>query len=126
MNKNGKKASYIPIISPTLNKNNLMDTYTDLSDDELVEYLEAQIEQALMQIQINQLEQDILNNKASYTWVDDESELRKRANDAGFTDKNNTNTMHISLDEMYSETTIEKIPSNWFNDICEFFSNLVA
>lgn len=86
--------------------------------------LESQF--ASKQLEINQLEQDILNNKASYTWVDDESELRKRANDAGFTDKNNTNTMHISLDEMYSETTIEKIPSNWFNDICEFFSNLVA
>lgn len=53
--KNGKKTSYIPIISPTLNKNDLMNRYTDLSDDELVEYLEAQIEQALMQIQINQL-----------------------------------------------------------------------
>ena len=81
---------------------------------------------ASKQLQINQLQQDILDNKASYTWVDDEAELRRRAGDAGFTDKNSGNTMQIPLDDMYAETTIDDIPSNWFNDICEFFSKLIA
>jgi transcriptional regulator with XRE-family HTH domain len=53
--KNGKKASYIPTVSPTLNKNDLIDTYTNLSDDELIEYLETQIEHAMIQIQVNKL-----------------------------------------------------------------------
>ena len=88
--------------------------------------LESQF--ANKQMQINQLEQDILASRASYTWVDDDAELKKRARDAGFTDKNNTNTMEIPLTEMYVdvETDVESIPSNWFNDICEFFSKLVA
>ncbi len=81
---------------------------------------------ASKQIQINQLEQDIINKEASYTWIDDENELRRRASDAGFTDKSKANTMKVPLNEMYTETTIEDIPSNWFNDICEFFSKLIA
>ena len=81
---------------------------------------------ASKQVQINQLEQDILNGHASYTWIDDEAQLRKRAVDAGFTDKNAANTMKIPLSEMYVENVVEEIPSNWFNDICEFFSKLVA
>ena len=81
---------------------------------------------ASKQMQINQLEQDIINKEASYTWIDDETELRRRASDAGFTDKSNANTMKIPLDDMYNEATIDEIPSNWFNDICEFFSKLIA
>ena len=86
--------------------------------------LESQF--ASKQLQINQLEQDIINNQASYTWIDDETELRRRASEAGFTNKSNSNTMHIPLDEMYKENAVEEVPSNWFNDICEFFSKLIA
>ncbi len=36
------------------------------------------------------------------------------------------NSFTVSLDEFYVEPEIEKLPSNWFNDVCEFFSSLFA
>ncbi len=86
--------------------------------------LEAQF--ASKQLQINQLQEDILNQKASYTWIDNDLDLKKWADSNGFHDIQESNTMVIELDEMYEESSIEELPSNWFNDICEFFSGLFA
>ena len=36
------------------------------------------------------------------------------------------NSFVFSLDDFHVEQEIEKLPSNWFNDVCEFFSQLFA
>lgn len=47
--------------------------------------------------------------------------------DAGYVEKvEGENLFTLSLDDFYVEPEIEKLPSNWFNDVCEFFSNLFA
>ena len=50
--KNGKKTSYIPIAGPTLNKEDMINNYTDMSDEDLIKYLNTQIECAYSQIQL--------------------------------------------------------------------------
>lgn len=86
--------------------------------------LEAQF--ASKQLQINQLQQDILNQKATYTWIENDLDLKEWADSNGFQVKDQTNTMVIELDDMYIESTTDELPTNWFDSLCEFFSQLVA
>lgn len=44
----------------------------------------------------------------------------------GFVESNETNTFRVSLEEIPAEPTVAELPSNWFNDVCEFFSKLFA
>ena len=86
--------------------------------------LESQF--ASKQLQINQLQQDILAKKASYTWVENDLDLKEWADMNGFQVKTDENTMVIQLEEMYVEPEIQDVPTNWFNDVCEFFGKLFA
>lgn len=86
--------------------------------------LESQF--ASKQLQINQLQQDILNQKATYTWIENDLDLKEWADSNGFYEKDHTNTMVIELDEMYLESTTDELPTNWFDSLCEFFSKLIA
>lgn len=81
---------------------------------------------ASKQLEINRLEQDILNQKATYTWIDNDLDLKKWAVFEGFHEIQDSNTMVIQLDEMYEESSTEELPSNWFNDVCKFISGLFA
>lgn len=78
------------------------------------------------QLQINALEQSISANKASYNEVTSDEYMIKLATDAGYYEPNESNTITIKLGEMFEEPSIEEVPSNWFNDVCEFFSKLFA
>lgn len=78
------------------------------------------------QLQINALEQSISANKASYNEVTSDEYMTKLATDAGYYEPNESNTITIKLGEMFEEPSIEEVPSNWFNDVCEFFSKLFA
>lgn len=78
------------------------------------------------QLQINALEQSISANKASYNEVTSDEYMTKQATDAGYYEPNESNTITIKLGEMFEEPSIEEVPSNWFNDVCEFFSKLFA
>ena len=53
--KNGKKLSYMHVACPTSNKEDMLLNYLDLSDEDLVNYINTQIEYAQMQIHIYQL-----------------------------------------------------------------------
>ena len=47
--------------------------------------------------------------------------------DQGFVEAvENVNTYRVSFDEIPAEPAVEPLPSNWFNDVCEFFSRLFA
>lgn len=50
--KNGKKTSYIPIVGPTVNREDIFTNYTDMSDEDLIKYLDTQIECAYAQIKL--------------------------------------------------------------------------
>ena len=46
--------------------------------------------------------------------------------DNNFEEINSSNTKTIKIDEVYEEDSVQEVPSNWFNDVCEFFSKLFA
>ena len=78
------------------------------------------------EIQIKNLRESISNSKVTYTLVSDDEYIREWAETNNYVDKTETNSFVIDLDEMIEEETITEIPSNWFNDVCEFFSKLFA
>lgn len=80
------------------------------------------------QLQINMLEQSISELNNEYIRVTSDENLKQWAEDESnnFVEKDDYNTKVIYLDEAYIESTVEEIPSNWFNDVCEFFSKLFA
>lgn len=73
---------------------------------------------------ISELQISISKLTGEYNMLDDIEYLKSLASNAGYIEANESNSMHISLDEMYNEETVEKIPSNWFNDVCEFITSL--
>ena len=78
------------------------------------------------QQQINNLEQSISAAKNTYKLVTSEDEIEKWAESEGYVIKDETNSVVINIGEVYEEETIQDVPSNWFNDVCEFFSKLFA
>ena len=73
---------------------------------------------------VAELQLSISELKETYNMLDNDEALKDRAENAGFVEKNDTNTARVSLGEFYTEETVEKLPSNWFNDVCEFFSRI--
>lgn len=55
-----------------------------------------------------------------------EAELTSNPGEFGFEMSNSSNTHVVPVDKMPTEPVIEELPSNWFNDVCEFFSKLFA
>lgn len=76
------------------------------------------------QATVIELQASISELKETYNLLDNSEALKDRAENAGYVEKDNTNTVYVSLGEFYTEETIEELPSNWFNDVCEFFSRL--
>lgn len=80
------------------------------------------------QSQINMLNASISDLNVKYNYYTSEDylgDLETWANEHDYKYIQDC-TVTIQLDEMYEESTIEEIPSNWFNDVCEFFSRLFA
>lgn len=46
------------------------------------------------------------------------------AKNNGYVEVSDKNTTVINLGEFHEEQSIEQLPSNWFNDVCDFLSNL--
>jgi len=77
------------------------------------------------QQQINELEMRISASEAQYNIkVNDGFDEWVADND--FTPVNSENTKVIRIDKVYKESTVQEVPTNWFNDVCEFFSKLFA
>ena len=64
--------------------------------------------------------------KDKYTLMSDDGFVKDAASNSGFVESTDSNTEILSYGEVYSEPVIEELPSNWFNDVCDFFSNLFA
>lgn len=77
------------------------------------------------QQQINELEMRISASEAQYNIkVNDGFDEWVANND--YTPVNSENTKVIRIDKIFKESTVEEVPTNWFNDVCEFFSKLFA
>ena len=79
------------------------------------------------QQQINSLEQSILASEGSYDLVSSNEYVDNWAGQNGYVDKQDgVNSFKINIDEIYEEEVLQEVPTNWFNDVCEFFSKLFA
>lgn len=77
------------------------------------------------QAQINTLNASITQQSKTYSEYTSIAKLEEWAENKKYKHINEI-TKVIELGEMYEEPVIEEIPSNWFNDVCEFFSKLFA
>lgn len=76
------------------------------------------------QLEISQINQSINELMVEYNELTNPNNVQDMG---GYVEKvEGVNSFKLSLDDFYEEPEIEKIPSNWFNDVCEFFSNLFA
>ena len=78
------------------------------------------------QITIAELQASISDLKSEYNKMTDDGYLMGEASNSGFVESNSSNTTVLEYGETYAEPVIEELPSNWFNDVCDFFSNLFA
>lgn len=78
------------------------------------------------QIEISELQSRINDLQAEYNSMSDDGYVKDKATIAGFVDSNSSNTTVLNYGDVYAESVIEELPSNWFNDVCDFFSNLFS
>ena len=78
------------------------------------------------QVEINALTQSIMGLKEEYNLLSDDEQIKIKAEDAGYVDSTDDNTIVVDFNSYYAEQVIEEVPSNWFNDVCDFFSKLFA
>ena len=101
----------------------------DYYDRETEKKLNTKIESqfASKQIEIASLEKSISDSKATYTLVNDDEYLRQWAETNEFVQADDTNTIVVDISKFYEQPAgPEDVPSNWFNDVCEFLSRLFA
>ena len=77
------------------------------------------------QVEINQIQESIMRLQNTYNEMSDDDYVIQEADGLGFKDATD-DTITLTVGEVYTEPVIEELPSNWFNDVCDFFSNLFA
>ncbi|MBR7172259.1 MAG: hypothetical protein IKD36_00470 [Clostridia bacterium] len=83
------------------------------------------------QVEINQLQASIMELQKSYNEMSSDQyiigEVQTPVDEGGLGFKDAADsTITLSVGDVYTEPVIEELPSNWFNDVCDFFSNLFA
>lgn len=78
------------------------------------------------QITVNELQSSISSLTAEYNSLSEDGSVKQSASNSGYVESTDSNTTPLSIGEVYTESVIEELPSNWFNDVCDFFSNLFA
>lgn len=78
------------------------------------------------QITVSELQASITGLKSEYNLISDDGNMKDVASNSGYVDSTDSNTTILNVGEVYSEPVVEELPSNWFNDVCDFFSNLFA
>lgn len=73
---------------------------------------------------ISELQISITDLTDEYNLLGDTEYLKQLIDDAGYISSDDSNTITITLDEMFEERVVEEIPSNWFNDVCNFISSI--
>lgn len=78
------------------------------------------------QITIEELQTSITRLKGEYNKMTDDGHIKQEASNSGFVESTDSNTTVLEYGDVYTEPVIEELPSNWFNDVCDFFSKLFA
>ena len=78
------------------------------------------------QIEINALTESIIGLKEEYNLLSDDEQIKIKAENEGYVDSTSDNTIVVDFNSYYTEPTVEELPSNWFNDVCDFFAKLFA
>ena len=78
------------------------------------------------QIEINALTESIMGLKEEYNLLSDDEQIKIKAENEGYVDSTSDNTIVVDFNSYYTEPTVEELPSNWFNDVCDFFAKLFA
>lgn len=76
------------------------------------------------QFTVNELNVRINELQSQYNELSDDDNFYRNAVDNNYVRPDESNTVHMSSSDLYEEETIEKLPSNWFNDFCNFLSRL--
>lgn len=76
------------------------------------------------EIAINELQNSISNLSDEYKLLDSEESTKQVAEAAGYVEISGENSKIVSLDDMYTEAKPAEVPSNWFNDVCNFLSHV--
>ncbi len=76
------------------------------------------------QAKVAELELSINALSEQYNMLTDDEYLTEAAEELGYVAADDSNTVVIKLDEMYVKEEPEEIPSNWFNDVCDFFAKI--
>lgn len=81
--------------------------------------------------QISEKEQVVARLQASinglsseYNELGDDGTIHGKALDQGFVDADESNTVIVEVGETYTKPAPQQVPSNWFNDFCNFLSRI--
>lgn len=81
------------------------------------------------EIQIAELQASISELQTTYNQVSDDGYIREKLTDSenglNFVDSSE-HTEYLKFGDVYTEPVVEDLPSNWFNDVCDFLSGLFA
>lgn len=75
---------------------------------------------------VSDLKVSIKDLTDEYDLLGDEETIKNIAKSENFVEADDTNSVEISLDDMFTEQTVEDVPSNWFNDVCNFMTSLFS
>ncbi len=78
------------------------------------------------QAQIASLQTSISQLSAEYNFLGEDEQILDLAKSEGYVDVSDENTMTIKLGEFHEEQQVKDLPSNWFNDVCDFLSGLFS
>ena len=78
------------------------------------------------QQEIAQLQESIMGLQNEYTSLSSDEQIKLKAENEGYVEQSSENTINVSLEEVYDEHVITDLPSNWFNDVCDFLSGLFS
>lgn len=78
------------------------------------------------QLEIANLQESILGLQDTYTSLSDDGQIKLKAESEGYVEQTDENTINVKLKRVYDENKVEDLPSNWFNDVCDFLSGLFS
>lgn len=73
---------------------------------------------------VSEMNARISDLQAKYNELSDDEDFLNQAVENNYVIPDESNTVHLNSSDFYKEKKVEKLPSNWFNDFCDFLSHL--
>ena len=83
---------------------------------------------ASKQAEIVSLQESIMVLKNEYTSLSSDETVKDWATseEQNYAEPSSENTVKVKVKKVYDEETVEDMPSNWFNDVCDFLSGIFS